>query len=76
MTRITIFCTITDVGTMEGFAQYKVSGHKFVLTAKDDTGSKTITIFDHTKDYFYTLYAGQSIVLENVHTSGMLKVLS
>ena len=61
---------------MEAFAQYKVSGNKFVLTAKDDTGSTTITIFDHTRDYFYTLYAGQSIVLENVHTSGMLKLLS
>ena len=61
---------------MEAFAQNKVSGNKFVLTAKDDTGGATITIFDHTRDYFYTLYAGQSIVLENVHTSGMLKVLS
>ena len=72
MTRVTIFCTITSVGTMAAFTPQQVSGHKFVLVARDGTGSQTITVFDHTRDYHHSLYAGQSIMLENVHTSGKL----
>ena len=70
MTRVTIFCTITSVGVVEAFTKQQVSGHKFILTAKDDTQSRSITVFDHTRDYHHSLYAGQSIMLENVHTSG------
>ena len=55
---------------MEAFTQHQVSGHKFVLTVKDDTGSQTITIFDHNRGYYPTLYAGQNLLLENIHTSG------
>lgn len=73
MTRVTIYCTITRVGVLEVFTQHQVSGHKFVLTAKDDTGIQSITVFDHTRDYHCSLYEGQSILLENVHTSGKLQ---
>ena len=69
MNRVTIFCIITRVGSMEAFARKQVSGHKFVLTARDGTGSQSITVFDHTRDYHQSLYAGQSIMLENVHSS-------
>lgn len=75
MTRVTIYCTITRVGVLEVFTQHQVSGHKFVLTAKDDTGIQSITVFDHTRDYHCSLYEGQSILLENVHTSGKLQKL-
>ena len=70
MTRVTIFCTITNVGTMEVFTQPQVTGHKFVLAVSDDTGCQTITVYDHTRSYHQSLYVGQSIILENVHTSG------
>ncbi|XP_068752480.1 uncharacterized protein [Montipora capricornis] len=69
MTRVTIFCTITSVGEMKVFTEEQVSGHKFVLTARDCTQSHSITVFDHTRDYYHSLYPGQSIMLENVHTS-------
>ena len=69
MTRVTIFCTITSVGLMEVFTEKQVSGHKFVLMAKDATQSHSITVLDHTRDLYYSLYPGQSIVLENTHTS-------
>ena len=70
MARVTIFCTITSVGAVEAFIQQQVSGHKFVLTAKDDTQSQSITVFDHTREYHHSLYVGQSIMLENAHTPG------
>ena len=73
MTRVTIYCTITSVGALEVFTQPQVSGHKFVLTAKDDTRIQSITVFDHTRDYHCSLYEGQSILLENVHSSGKLQ---
>ena len=76
MTRVTIFCTVTSVGAMEAFTQQQVSGHKFVLAARDDTGSQSITVFDHTRDYHHSLYAGQSIMMENVFTSGELQQLT
>ncbi|KAL9957918.1 hypothetical protein ACROYT_G034874 [Oculina patagonica] len=70
MTRVTIFCTVTNVGTMEVFTQQQVSGHKFILAVSDNTGCQTITVYDHARIYYYSLYTGQSILLENVHTSG------
>lgn len=69
MTRVTIFCTVTNVGTMEVFTQQQISGHKFILAASDNTGCQTVTVYDHTRIYYSSLYAGQSIILENVHTS-------
>ena len=74
MTRVTIFCTITNVGTMEVFTQQQVAGHKFVLAVSDNTGCQTITVYDHTRSYHHSLYVGQSIILESVHTSGMEKM--
>ena len=71
MTRVTIFCTITNVGTMEVFTQQQVVGHKFILAVSDNTGCQTITVYDHTKSYHHSLYIGQNIILENFHTSGM-----
>ena len=69
MTRVAIFCTITSLGEMKVFTEEQVSGHTFVLTARDCTQSHSITVFDHTRDYYHSLYPGQSIMLENVHTS-------
>ena len=74
MTRVTIFCTITNVGTMEVFTRQQISGHKFIIAVSDNTGCQTITVYDHARVYYHSLYTGQSIILENVHTSGMAKM--
>ena len=74
MTRVTLFCTITNVGTMEVYTQQQVAGHKFVLAVSDNTGCQTITVYDHTRRYHHSLYVGQSIILENIHTSGKGKM--
>ena len=73
MTRVTVFCTITKVGTVEVFTQQQASGHKFIITVRDDTECHTVTIYDHNRLYFNSLYEGQSILLENAHTSGGYK---
>ena len=74
MTRVTLFCTITNVGTMEVYTQQQVAGHKFVLAVSDNTGCQTITVYDHTRRYHHSLYVGQSIILENIHSSGKGKM--
>lgn len=73
MTRVTVFCTITNVSAMEVFTQQQVAGHKFILTVTDATNSHTVTIYDHNRIYYDSLFAGQNVLLENVCVPGWYK---
>lgn len=73
MTRVTVFCTITNVSAMEVFTQQQVAGHKFILTVTDATNSHTVTIYDHNRIYYDSLSAGQNVLLENVCAPGRYK---
>ena len=70
MTRVTLFCTITHVYPVEAFVQENISGEKFTLATRDSKGCQSITVYDDTRSYYHSLYSGQGIVLENLHTSG------
>ena len=68
MSHVTLFCTVVEIGMKELLKQ----GSKFEIMVQDGTGTCSVTICDHNNSYWDSLYPGQCVVMEGLHSLGRL----
>lgn len=71
MMNVTIMVQILTVLPKENFTLDHHSGHVFNLTVTDGTETFDLKIYDHLTCYHESLYPGQCVVFENLHSSGI-----
>ncbi|EDO42252.1 predicted protein [Nematostella vectensis] len=70
MLHVTLYGAIVHVTPKEITDVTNEQAHVFSMTVRDETGDCNIFVCDHTREFHETMYPGQCVILEELHSSG------